>query len=323
MRNEAQLVGATGDELRRSFAQWAQQSADHVRYFLEELAFDEALKGLAPLRHGSRDEWLAELREMAEETTRSVHVSPRPRAFSITKIALAAALAIVVLGAALRVFLPDRNAGEWRHYAASAQPERVVLDDGSVLQIERGAALEVRFSPALREVRMSSGNTGFSVRHEAQRRFLVSVPQGAVEVTGTRFDVRLRGTDTEVEVTEGRVRVTGLNQREPVDVSAGEKTHVTPAGMVEPARHVFRRKTLAEVAATFNQRNHPPKLIVQGAACMRLISAAFNIDDPGELIRDLNTNRNLIVTPSAAGDRVVIRERGDTTKVTEGQSDCG
>jgi transmembrane sensor len=318
MRNEA----AAGDELRRSFAQWAQQSADHVRCFLAELAFDEALKGLKPLRQGTRDEWIAELRELASEPTRSAHGTLRTRSFSMVKMALAAAVAIVILGAALFAYLPDKDGGEWRYYAANTQPERVVLEDGSVLEIDRGAALEVRFSPTLREVRLSRGSTGFSVRHEAQRRFLVNVPKGAVEVTGTRFDVRLRGTETEVEVTEGRVRVTGLNQPEPVEVSAGEKTHVTPAGIVEPARHVFRRTTLAEVAARFNSRNHLPKLIVQGTACMRLISAAFNIDDPGELVRDLDANQNLVVTPNAARDTVVIRERGDTTKVTEGQSDC-
>lgn len=307
---------SASDEVRRDFARWVMQSEHHVRHFLLETAFDESLQALRPRREGTREQWIAELRAMAQQNTR------RPPRW--VPFALAAGIAIVAVGAAFRMFWPgSESPGEWRQYTAAAATERVTLDDGSVLNMNAGAVIQVRFTPGLREVRFDSGRADFAVTQDAKRLFLVRVPKGSVTVTGTRFDIQVRAAEAEVEVTEGRVRVAGLNQRESVEVSEGERTRVTSAGIVESARYIFRRQTLAAVAAKFNERKRVPKLVVQGTACQRRISAAFNLDDPNELLRDLDANQSLSVKPNADKNVVVIRERSDTSKAAaENQSDC-
>ena len=90
-----------------------------------------------------------------------------------------------------------------------ASATRRVLEDGSVVEFNRGAEFNVRFSAAERRVELGRGEAHFKVVRDDRRPFVVAVAGREVRAVGTAFNVRLEHGDMEVLVTEGRVRIEG------------------------------------------------------------------------------------------------------------------
>lgn len=91
--------------------------------------------------------------------------------------------------------------------------ERHVLEDGSVVELNRGGQVSFRFEPNLRKLDLLAGEAHFKVAKDQNRPFVVRV--GGVEVTavGTEFNIALSAGEVEVLVTEGRIRVDSPAQR--------------------------------------------------------------------------------------------------------------
>lgn len=115
--------------------------------------------------------------------------------------------------------------------AASAtvlRPEQQTLPDGSTIELNAGAQIEVAFSESLRRVVLRRGEAHFQVAKDPQRPFVVAA--GAIEVraVGTAFAVELGTSAVDVLVTEGRVAVNP-------DASADAGTNTSPVANVKRA----------------------------------------------------------------------------------------
>lgn len=111
--------------------------------------------------------------------------------------------------------LPTPAAGETvatGRYAVG--PHRIEVDPGGQLRFEG-------VDPAAASFRLEAGIATFEVEKLAPGgSFRVHTPQALVEVVGTRFEVGVEGDCTSVDVSEGRVRVTGPAGR--AELPAGE-----------------------------------------------------------------------------------------------------
>jgi hypothetical protein len=145
-----------------------------------------------------------------------------PRATRWRGIALAAAAlllaASVVVGLRMRPRAPDRA-------AAPSEPsyELVTSAGAEWTPLERGATLKL----AVRR-----GRFELSVRHlSSGQRFLLVLPDGELEVRGTRFVVEVDGVRTlSVSVAEGRVALrVGERSGPPLLLGAGERFAGAPA----------------------------------------------------------------------------------------------
>lgn len=85
--------------------------------------------------------------------------------------------------------------------------ERRELPEGSVIELNRGAIVEARFSPGERRVKLLRGEAHFNVAPDATRPFVVDAGGVAVRAVGTAFNVRLDSAAVEILVTEGQVAV--------------------------------------------------------------------------------------------------------------------
>ena len=85
--------------------------------------------------------------------------------------------------------------------------ERVVLADGSVIELNANSEVRVALLPGERRVALVQGEAHFTVAHEITRPFIVSAEGIAVRAVGTAFNVRLASSALEVLVTEGKVAV--------------------------------------------------------------------------------------------------------------------
>lgn len=85
--------------------------------------------------------------------------------------------------------------------------ERRELPDGSILELNRGAVVNERFSEGERRVTLKRGEVHFTVAKDAARPFVVEANGVLVRAVGTAFDVRLESSAIDVLVTEGQVAV--------------------------------------------------------------------------------------------------------------------
>ncbi|MEO7797184.1 MAG: FecR domain-containing protein [Opitutaceae bacterium] len=93
------------------------------------------------------------------------------------------------------------------HDAVVLRPSQQTLPDGSLVELNAGAEIEVDFSGPLRRVILRRGEGHFQVAKNPQRAFVVSAGEIDVRAVGTAFAVDHATQRVEVLVTEGRVSI--------------------------------------------------------------------------------------------------------------------
>ncbi len=88
-----------------------------------------------------------------------------------------------------------------------AEQKTLVLEDGSLLQMNVKTHLAVRMSRTLRRISLEQGEVFFKVAFQPRRPFEVDTPAGVIRVLGTAFNVKARNGKVAVDVKQGRVQV--------------------------------------------------------------------------------------------------------------------
>lgn len=245
-------------------------------------------------------------------------------------LAAAAAVAVVVWRSPVtRAPAPTTFAFE----AAAYRQE--TLPDGSVLDLNRGAHVVVQFSAAERRVLLVQGEAQFAVAKNSARPFVVRAGGVDVRAIGTAFNVKLAGANLEVLVTEGTVHVSQQTRAAPASaptvlaaITAGQRTViavalviappvVVPASRDEIARllewqpHLldFDSTPLAEVIATFNQRNAVRLVIGDDDLRALPIVASIRSDNVEGFVRLLEGTMGVKAERRPDGEIVLRRAR--------------
>jgi transmembrane sensor len=212
------------------------------------------------------------------------------------------------------------------HVVQTAQAERreVVLNDGSVVQLEPETRIEISFSAHERRVRLERGRAFFRVAKDATRPFWVRADGTRVRAVGTEFGVEDRERSVVVTVAEGKVAVLSTHDAA-VPIPASPATKPGGRGADVPQRHdfevfvaageqvtmpedgagaipavrtvdtsralawtqgrlVFENEPLAQVIAEFNEYNHLQLHLSDPALAARRISGVFDATDPQTLL---------------------------------------
>lgn len=217
------------------------------------------------------------------------------------------------------------------------RPDRQVLPDGSVVELNAGAEIAVNFTPEKRGVRLLRGEALFAVAKDATHPFVVTAGGVDVRAVGTAFSVRQGATRIDVLVTEGCVAVqrTGVSANakpvvgaaQPVYLQAGNRLAipadpsadgflavmpVTP-GQIATAlawrghRVEFTGTTLADAIELFNRDTRVKLAIADPAVAQLQISGIFWSDDPDGFVRLLESGMN--VRAERSPDAIVLRRQ--------------
>ncbi|MEL7938288.1 FecR family protein [Pseudomonas delhiensis] len=165
---------------------------------------------------------------------------PRPPAQAVRrrrswrKQLRAAALALLVLPPAgylgwLQGWVPD----SYHRYQADATLRKVVLPDGSEVELNLNTHLTYANFRDVRQVVLDQGEAYFHVSHDASHPFVVRAAKGTITVTGTRFDVWKYQDQVTVTVTEGSVRVRSGKDGNDSSLTPGMQASYR-AGMLQP-----------------------------------------------------------------------------------------
>ncbi|MDI1248630.1 MAG: FecR domain-containing protein [Lacunisphaera sp.] len=107
-----------------------------------------------------------------------------------------------------RAAAPDAVAAPAAVIAQAAVPDPVrKLPDGSIVELNAGAEIEVRYSAEARHVKLVKGEAFFRVEKDSSRPFYVEAHGVVVRAVGTAFAVQMQPTAIEVVVQEGAVDV--------------------------------------------------------------------------------------------------------------------
>ena len=212
------------------------------------------------------------------------------------------------------------------------EPERITLPDGSVVDLNAGAKIEVAFVTEERRVRLLSGEAHFTVTKNPARPFVVAAAGVAVRAVGTAFSVELGEASVAVLVTEGRVRLdqpaggpTGepgyeapvllAGQRAVIETSAPAAAPVVAAVTAtemeralawQGVRLEFVDMPLAEVAAEFNHHN-VRQLVVDPAVAGLRVGGNFRAENVDAFVRLLESSFGVAAGPRPDGATVLRR----------------
>ncbi|MBM3843813.1 MAG: DUF4880 domain-containing protein [Verrucomicrobia bacterium] len=304
-----------------AFSQWLAASPDHRAAWAEQRWGWEELDRLAGLQ--------ASVHAVPDPDLLAGYPPPRRRRGP----AVAAAVAVAVLLLGWRAAFPPRPGAAAVRPEPLALIERRDLPDGSAAELNRGAELEQRFTPAERRVVLRRGEAHFTVIKDPARPFVVEAAGVSVRAVGTAFNVRIDAASVDVLVTEGRVAVVpvaageaGGSDAPGLLVAAGEKTVVAlaPAASAPGVQPVsaaeigarlawqprlldFTNTPLPEILAEFNRCN-PVRLVLGDPrlATFRL-SAAFRSDNVEGFLRLLISDFGLRSERGAGGEIVLSR----------------
>lgn len=214
--------------------------------------------------------------------------------------AMMAAAAAVVAMLAVASVRPGGFAGLGADAATGvAETRRVVLADGSRVELDGRTAIRSRFDDGRREVTLIDGGAFFDVMPDPARPFIVRAGDVAVTVTGTAFDVAADGGRVVVEVASGTVRVAPARGRRVEQLAAGDRLAVDAAsgavtrGRLAPedvgawrdGRLFVSDATVAEVVAEL--RRHQPGwiLITDAALGARRVTGLYDLRDPQRALK--------------------------------------
>lgn len=256
------------------------------------------------------------------------------RWFAVVPIAAAFALTVYLAW-------PDREPAKLEVKPAlelMARIEQRTLDDGSRIEINRGAEVEVAYSTAERRVYLKKGEANFDVAKDPNRPFIVNVAGVDVRAVGTIFSVKLTQEEVYVIVSEGKVNVRttssgfqtnetvsdsllGIGQRAKVDlysespmveVTTLSQSEFVDATLWQPRLLDFNSTPLHEIVDEFNNSNPIQVVLGDPSLEMFLLSSTFWSDNVEGFVRLLESSFGM--KAEWAGSReIILRSPGSST----------
>lgn len=200
--------------------------------------------------------------------------------------------------------------------------ERHVLDDGSIIKLNKGAQAVVWFTEKSRRIDLEAGEAHFNIVKDERRPFVVVANGVAVQAVGTAFNVLIDDDSVGVTVTEGRVLVGAKRKNELIlkteelgftvqELAAGQRSVVDlrSQNSLPPVQSIskgeidkqltwlklfdFTATPLSEIVTAFNRRNDQ-KMVIEDPSIEDLaVSGSIQSDNIDVFINVLELTMNI------------------------------
>lgn len=277
-------------EVRARFAAWHASSRDNQRAWAEAQHLWNVLgetEHASPLPSTPYPDATAPVNGQAVQRSRGRYFA-----------AAAAGIAAVCLAA---VFQPAVSIWLAADYSTStAEIRDIPLEDGSMVHLGAGSAIEIAFSSSARRVRLLSGEAYFEVKPDAGWPFKVEAGDVETTVLGTAFDVRMMSDGVAVAVSHGRVGVEGPQARDSLKapLEAGDWVHIDRGGKVERGNDapelaggwrtgmlVVRDRPISEVVDQVRRYYSGTIVLAESGLGSRRVTGVYDLGKPVEALR--------------------------------------
>ncbi len=236
-------------------------------------------------------------------------------------MAAAASIAIAVAPYGLLAQAPQT------YVTGKGEHRTVKLADGSVVDLNAGAAMTVSLGRHERHIDMPRGEAVFDVAPDSRRPFMIAVGDRTVRVVGTRFDVRRHEGRLSVTVERGVVEVL------PADGAKGRAYRLHPGQRLDHAegqseariraaapgevfawrtgRLIYRDEALRDVVVDLNQQFATPIQLRDPAQGETRFSGVLVLDDQAAVIRRLSLLAPITALPS---ERAIAPRRDEAAR---------
>jgi transmembrane sensor len=202
---------------------------------------------------------------------------------------------------------------------------RVLLEDGSSIQLNTDTEVRVRYSARYRHVDLMRGEALFQVAKNKEKPFDVEAGETTVRAVGTAFTVRLHeaGANERVDVvvSEGRIAInppstqtypagsvaTVRNGR--VDATMAEADDITSKLAWTTGRLMFQGEKLSDVVDELNRYNQRKLQVTDPDIAELRIGGTFQATDPDGFARALGATfgiKSRLVPRSFGGDMITL-----------------
>jgi transmembrane sensor len=196
------------------------------------------------------------------------------------------------------------------------------LPDGSTVTLDTDSALRFHATAKGRFVELKKGRARFQVAKDKAHPFSVLAAGNRVTAVGTDFDVYLRPGAVQVNLMEGKLRVTGDDAHAmavPVDMAAGDRltagegpwrlVHSDTPIKANWTNHrlIFNDSTLGDMAQELNRYSSRRIVIRDPKVAQLRMSAVINTSDNASFLAAIN--ELALARVEARGDTVKIVAR--------------
>ena len=315
VRRDRGLTAAEQDE----FLQWLAVDPRHGEWFALHRSVVADFSALARWRP-----------EHSEEPNPDLLAPPRRKIRWLAPTVLASAAAIALTAIWWRAAPATPNTA----VVASNEIKRLILEDGSAVELNQGAVVTTEFSATERRATLVHGEALFVVAKNPLRPFVVRAGSVDVRAVGTAFSVRLDSSAVEVLVTEGRVGVERVNpdarqglEAKPVPLDAGQRATVSLTSTEPPqivavtpqaiAQHLnwqptlldFSSAPLGAAVAEFNRRNRVQFILADAELAAMPIVASIRSDNVEGFAKFLAAAPSVQIERRGATEIVVRQKR--------------
>jgi len=302
-------------EEQDAFFEWLAADPEHAAFYASRRSAWKHLDVLADWRPEHSLKPNPDLLDTAE----SLRNKPSRKTLMGLLGGIAALLAVLILGA---WFMDKSEPTRLAMGAFAERHERHVLEDGTVVKLNKGAQAAVRFTDSNRQVVLERGEAHFDIAKDENRPFVVVANGVAVQAVGTMFNVLIDEGFVNVTVTEGKVMVGEKPKHDVVlkkealgvtvqEVKAGQRSvvaidkrdslplvetvssHEISKNLTWLKRFDFTAMPLSDVVMEFNRRNDQKMVIDDGSIEDLAISASIQSDNIEVFISVLEMTMNI------------------------------
>ncbi|MGQ9370203.1 FecR family protein [Azospirillum sp. ST 5-10] len=295
--------GDVAEADRRAFAAWREADPRHAAAYAE---IEGLWHEVAPLEAAFAPRGRAGPRQEAPAVGRQ-----RARPWRRPTLAAGVAGACLALLVTTGIVQPMGMLAD--HYSGIGHRHVLTLPDGTVAHLNTDTAIDVAYSPGLRQVRLLRGEAYFEVRKDAARPFEVAAEGGRTTAVGTAFVVRDAGAAAVVTVAEGTVRVdspAAAGVERGVLVTAGQQVRYGAGDRpgtvrtLDPATEtawlrgqiVIRNRPLADALAEIGRYRAGRIVLLRDGSDLQPVTARVALDDLDGGIDALAATHGLSVT---------------------------
>lgn len=315
------------------FKAWLSENSQHQKLIIEMASMWDKMDSL---------DRLADLFPVLNKTESKVKSVPKTTQVTQWPIALAASL---VLASFVAFFTDITLNSLWqeeqkfvRYETAVGESSTIYLPDNSKVLLNTDSVLLVRYTNDYRLLDLQRGELHVEVAHDKSRPLSVVANHKVIQAVGTAFSVRVKASEIELIVTEGKVIIGQLNKKQEVNetalvipssslaVSKGEmaslaiaNTGIDTVSVINKklikknlswrqGNLVFNGETLAEAMAEVSRYTSVTFEIADEDLKKIKIAGRFKTGDVKGLIAVLNNNFN-IKTDRVNKGLVVLRKQ--------------
>jgi len=292
------------DNEQQAFDNWLQASSlNRAEYLRMEHVWEESLRlkalgaGLTSNRPPPAGRWI-----FSALMSPRTQFPSRPQMLSSIRFRVAAAATILLIAAGAyisAVGIYERG----RYSTPVGKVTRIAIADGSHIILNTDSLIRVSLTAKARAVELRRGEAFFEVAKDPLRPFVVTAGSQRVIAVGTEFSVRREGSDAEIVVTEGKVRVEAGGPGSPIppeSLPAGSVAHAGQSGMLVKTEAVamaeerlswrngvliFHEATLADAAMKFNRFTSHKIVIRDPKVAEMRISGTFKATNSEAFVR--------------------------------------